>query len=1466
MKKRYKTKDIIKSHLNERTAFVFFLLLGILNGYSQVKVPFAPRSSNTTPETTIYSVKGDFSMIGNTNLTLINYDETATNDDDMIYVDIDGDPDTWNSSSSNLVFSNENGAMPECSNVLYAGLYWFGRTETGSDENNDNDNNPNTFSVTKNNITKNFDKRRVLISGPGANDYEAVFADKLVNNNDEIHYPINGLERNIYTAYADITAYVKDPEKGGIGEYFIADMAVREGSEDITGFSGGWGMVVVYENSKMKWRDITVFDGYAYVDDDNPSDYVINIDGFNATASGDINVKLGIMASEGEFGWKTDFLEIEQLQTGTYQPLAHTNNTTDNFFTSSIITHTSPNMRNPELVNNSGVDIVMFNIDNAGKNIIDNGQTKTSFRYGSDEDAYAIFNLTFAVDAYIPEPVGLLTNTSINGNANPPVLSLQPGEFADFKLELTNGGTEAINNTKLTIPISNSIDPSNITMSFNTFFTTGTGYSPPSYDASIGTNGAIVWELGEFPNPSNPDFVLADISFKLTTTKDCTVLNDPGFSTTLNINGMLSGTGATSQITFSEDLILGYEESGTCQNEPIPAPLTIEIEKEGYVGAPPTATAPEAINVTCLADVPAPDPLIITDATSDTGNAPIVSFVSDTSNGNSCPEIITRVYSVVDDCGSTILLSQTITVNDTIAPVISTTEKSLDSTLEYSDSIGINTALALTPAATDNCTTSPNINLVSDINTPDPNCENAYVRVRTWNFTDDCNNTSADFVQTIIVQDTTAPIIDNTNTTNIEIECGVDDFNELELWLTNHANSTVTNSGDNITWSNDYNSNDAVQCENGPITVTFIASDNCGNSSSTSATYLIKDTNAPVIDTPINSLDVTLECSASDDITEALLLTPTATDNCSASPTLVLISDVSTLEPNCSNAYVRVRTWNFTDDCNNTSDNFVQTITVQDNTPPTLVLPENVTAVCSDDPETINFGTATATDDCDSDVQITFNDVRTDGACAGTYTITRTWTATDICGNTVSADQTISTSDTTPPSFDQTLPEANITVECDAIPEPIELSASDDCGTASVTVSNTKTEGDCDNFYSLARTWTALDECGNTTTFTQTITVQDTKAPVFVETLPTDITVECNAIPEAESITAVDNCGTVAVSIIETREDGDCPSNYILTRTWTATDLCGLTTSHTQKITVEDNSAPVLSGSLESLIDVNCSAIPEAPSLQFTDNCSTNISVEFEEMSTFEDTVLEDYEIIRTWTVRDECNNESIFTQTLHVTLDEVFTEVIAEDRCFEDGIINLDDYIPNSQNNEGIWEIVEGDKTASLKGSDFDPTILEINDELSPQSGGINYVFRYTTVDTECIAVTEVRMNIHADCVVLPCGNNNVVISKAITPNGDGYNDTFDISGIERCGFRAEVKIFNRWGALVYESNDYQIGTSETLSPGDWDGSSSKASIGGSGKLPNGTYYYIVQIKNNGNSGNVGLDPITGPVYLGTK
>ena len=70
-------------------------------------------------------------------------------------------------------------------------------------------------------------------------------------------------------------------------------------------------------------------------------------------------------------------------------------------------------------------------------------------------------------------------------------------------------------------------------------------------------------------------------------------------------------------------------------------------------------------------------------------------------------------------------------------------------------------------------------------------------------------------------------------------------------------------------------------------------------------------------------------------------------------------------------------------------------ITVSDNTAPVLTVPGDVAVECDAVPA---VGTASATDNCDGDVTVTYDgETRVDGSCADSYTLTRTWTATDNC-------------------------------------------------------------------------------------------------------------------------------------------------------------------------------------------------------------------------------------------------------------------------------------------------------------------------------------------------------------------------------------------------------------------------------------------------------------------------------------
>ncbi|SDI61615.1 gliding motility-associated C-terminal domain-containing protein, partial [Winogradskyella thalassocola] len=562
-------------------------------------------------------------------------------------------------------------------------------------------------------------------------------------------------------------------------------------------------------------------------------------------------------------------------------------------------------------------------------------------------------------------------------------------------------------------------------------------------------------------------------------------------------------------------------------------------------------------------------------------------------------------------------------------------------------------------------------------------------------------------------------------------------------------------------------------------------------------------------------------------------------DNCSSDLEATFTDSVA--DGTCPNASIITRTWSLTDDCDNTAT-FAQTITVQDTTAPTFSVPADITVECDVDVTdlTITGDITDENDNCSSDLEATFTDSVSDGTCPNSSIITRTWSLTDDCDNTTTFVQTITVQDTTAPTF--SVP-ADITIECDVDVTDLTLTGdatdeADNCSSdLEATYTDSVADGTCPSSSIITRTWSLTDDCDNTTTFVQTITVQDTTAPMFNETLPIDIDAECDAVPTAETMTATDNCGTAEVTFEEEITYGSCMGDYIIVRIWTATDSCGNEAVHTQIITVQDNTAPTLVSSFNDTIIVSCDAIPEVPSLVFEDSCSNNIDVSFNEESN-QTNDLEDYNITRTWTVTDDCGNQALFTQNITIERSNII-EAIDVNRCILDSEFDLFDLLSGDFDMNGTWSVDSGD--ATIDGSLFDPSSAEV---------GV-YTFMYSITEGPCPTEKIVTVTLDDDCVVLACGEENVVISKSVTANGDAYNEFFTITGVEDCGFVIELQIFNRWGAEIYKSNNYL---------NDWNGEAHGSSIGSSGKVPTGTYYYIINLKNSG------LAPIAGPIYVATN
>gem|GEM_PF-4535915 len=118
---------------------------------------------------------------------------------------------------------------------------------------------------------------------------------------------------------------------------------------------------------------------------------------------------------------------------------------------------------------------------------------------------------------------------------------------------------------------------------------------------------------------------------------------------------------------------------------------------------------------------------------------------------------------------------------------------------------------------------------------------------------------------------------------------------------------------------------------------------------------------------------------------------------------------------------------------------------------------------------------------------------------------------------------------------------------------------------------------------------------------------------------------------------------------------------------------------------------------------------------------------------------------------------------------------------------------------------------------------------------GTINYIptqpyqgndqFTYQVCDTANLCDSAV--------VIIDVSKGPFAIPEAFSPNSDGFNDTFEILGIEQYP-GTMLTVYNRWQSKVYESKDYK---------NDWDGKCNTGLMSGNRLLPVGTYYYVLTL-----------------------
>ncbi|MCB0638712.1 MAG: hypothetical protein KDC54_18910, partial [Lewinella sp.] len=560
-----------------------------------------------------------------------------------------------------------------------------------------------------------------------------------------------------------------------------------------------------------------------------------------------------------------------------------------------------------------------------------------------------------------------------------------------------------------------------------------------------------------------------------------------------------------------------------------------------------TGNVPSDVTVACTSLPPAA-PL----AAMDNCDASISSTglpVDDTSGLGPCGTgTITRTWTVTDCSGNSTSVSQLITLVDDTPPNIDQNPQA-EIWVECFD-LPPGTPLA----ASDAC--DPSVfatDFPVDEFNPLDNCGQMDV-IRTWTVTD-CSGNSADYVQVIHLEDIFPPQINEALPQDMSVSCG-----ELPpaaaLAASDGCDGTVTTTGlpvDDVSALN--------ACGLGPVFRTWTVSDCVGNTFSHTQTIFLTDDQGPTID---GLVPPTLVLSCGDPLPPADPLA--ASDACDVAviTTGLPMDDTSGLG-SCGVGEV-IRSWSVSDCAGNTTT-VSQTIQLVDDLAPQITdaVPADMTLSCGDPlPAAAPLA---ATDLCDPNVTQTgaATDDTSNLAPCGTGAIVRTWTATDCAGNSTSASQLITIVDDTPPVL---IVPADTTVSCGALPpeDPAAALATDNCSTATVTYLGQDTIGSgCQ--LEIHRTWEAIDACGLSVTAMQVILVQDTLAPVFLNT-PAHVTVCPGSVPPLADLSWNDNCdGGGTTSPVETLQ-GTLDDGQI-TRTWTQADACGNVATYTQVITIQ---------------------------------------------------------------------------------------------------------------------------------------------------------------------------------------------------------------------------------------------------------------------------------------------------------
>jgi gliding motility-associated-like protein len=140
------------------------------------------------------------------------------------------------------------------------------------------------------------------------------------------------------------------------------------------------------------------------------------------------------------------------------------------------------------------------------------------------------------------------------------------------------------------------------------------------------------------------------------------------------------------------------------------------------------------------------------------------------------------------------------------------------------------------------------------------------------------------------------------------------------------------------------------------------------------------------------------------------------------------------------------------------------------------------------------------------------------------------------------------------------------------------------------------------------------------------------------------------------------------------------------------------------------------------------------------------------------------------------------------------------------------------------------------LHSVSFHETQSDAENDVNPINNSSNYMAQATPKeifvridDGTCSSVTS---------FLLIAKNCPPKIYNYVSANNDGTNDSFFIDGLRDIFVNFELQIFNRWGALIWEGNNQTE---------DWRGIATKGLRVNGNEVPDGTYYYVLDLNDPG-------------------